>query len=92
MLPVVPHVVVQPSQPDPPIAATEGRQPTPPTPDQVRAADAVFSQNREHSVVAGMLGLWSGGLLLHDLAKEHFAEPVDDEEETQKKKPKLPEK
>jgi hypothetical protein len=38
-----------------------------------------------------MLGLWSGALLLNDLAKEHFTEPVDEEEEKEKKKPKLKE-
>jgi hypothetical protein len=87
MLPEVPHVLVQPSQPEPALPATEAVQDVPHSPDQIRAADAVFAQNQEHSIVAGMLGLWSGAMLLNDLAKEHFTEAVDDEEED-KKEPK----
>jgi hypothetical protein len=90
MLPEVPHILVQPSQPEPAPPATEAVQNVPHSPDQIRAADAVFAQHKEHSVVAGMLGLWSGALLLNDLAKEHFTESVDDEEE-EKKEPRLKE-
>ena len=60
MLPEVPHVLVQPSQPEPAPPATEAVQNVPHSPDQIRAADAVFAQHQEHSVIAGMLGLWSG--------------------------------
>jgi L-ascorbate metabolism protein UlaG (beta-lactamase superfamily) len=91
MLPEVPHIIVQPNQPEPAPAVIETVQHVPHSPDQIRAADAVFAQHQDHSVVAGMLGLWSGALLLNDLAKEHFTEPVDEEEENEKKKPKLKE-
>jgi hypothetical protein len=91
MLPEVPHLVIQPSQPEPAPPATEAVHSVPHSPDQIRAADAVFAQHQEQSVVAGMLGLWSGALLLNDLAKEHFTESVDEEEENEKKKPELKE-
>lgn len=57
--------------------------PTPPTPDQVRAVDAVFSEE-EKTPVAGLLGLYTGALLLHDIAKDTFTVP--DEEPLPKKK------
>jgi len=57
----------------------------PPTPEQVQAAEALFAaQDRESSTVAGLLGMWTGVMLLNDLAHEHLSEPVDeleDEEE-----------
>jgi hypothetical protein len=48
-------------------------------PEQAGAADAVFSQpsQEENHLVAGLIGLWTSSLLLHDLAIEHF----DTEEE-----------
>jgi hypothetical protein len=53
----------------------------PPTEEQVRAADAVFAaQERESSTVAGLLGMWTGVMLLNDLAHEHFSRPADEAE------------
>ena len=53
-----------------------------PSADQVRATEAVFTQQQDEShAVMGLLGLWTGTLLLHDLAVEHFDTP-DDEDET----------
>jgi hypothetical protein len=52
----------------------------PPSPDQVRTADEVFSHSQEGRAVAGVLGLWTGALLLHDLAVEHFESPPEEEE------------
>ncbi len=53
-----------------------------PDPEQMRAAEAAFTHdNQEAHAVAGVLGLWTGALLLHDLAAEHF-EGRDEEEET----------
>jgi hypothetical protein len=54
-----------------------------PRPDQVRAAEAVFSQEDESSAVMGVIGLWTGTLLLHDLALEHFDRPADEKEPVQ---------
>jgi hypothetical protein len=53
----------------------------PPSPEQVRTADEVFSHSQEGRAVAGILGLWTGALLLHDLAVEHFETRDEDEEE-----------
>ena len=91
MLPEIPHSVVQPSRPEPAVLATEGTPPAPHNPDQIRAADAVFAQHQKDSGALGVFGMWSGALLLHDLAKEHFTESVDEEEEHEKKEPKLKE-
>ena len=68
--------------------------PSPPHPDdlpdaqQARAAEAVFAaQEEESNLVAGLMGLWTGTLLLHDLAVETFSEPAG-EVEADEKKPK----
>ncbi|HJT77239.1 MAG TPA: hypothetical protein VJ739_08555 [Gemmataceae bacterium] len=54
----------------------------PPNPDHVRAADAVFSQHDpESDKVAGLLGLWAGTLILHDVARDAFDPPADENEE-----------
>jgi hypothetical protein len=50
-----------------------------PSPEQVQAADGIFAERHEASVIAGLAGLWTSALLLHDLAVEHF--DVKDEEE-----------
>jgi len=58
------------------------------TPEQVQATDAVFSQEKEKEsqTVAGLLGLWTGSLLLNDLAQEHFHLPAEEERTKNKKK------
>ncbi len=54
----------------------------PPSPEHVRAADAVFSQHDPDSdKVAGMIGLWAGTLILHDIARETFDPPADEKED-----------
>jgi hypothetical protein len=53
----------------------------PPSAEQVRTADEVFTHSQEGRAVAGMLGLWTGALLLHDLAIEHFESRPEDEDE-----------
>jgi hypothetical protein len=67
--------------------------PAPPLPippsdtEHVRALDAAFdAQEKESQQVVGLLGLWTGTALLHDLAVETFSEPVG-EVEIEKKKP-----
>jgi hypothetical protein len=63
---------------------------TAPTAERIKAVEAVFSQQEKESrAVAGLIGLWTGTLLLHDLAVETFDEPADEKEEQLKpeKKP-----
>jgi len=61
------------------------------TPEQVEAREAVFRQEaqeqQESQQVAGMLGMWTGTLLLHDLAMEAFSGP---EIQEVPKMPRLP--
>jgi hypothetical protein len=53
-----------------------------PTPEEVRAAEAVFAQpNKESDQVLGLLGLWTSALVLHDVAVETFDPPADEKEE-----------
>jgi hypothetical protein len=56
-----------------------------PAPDQVRATEAYFSRQEENHLVAGLMGMWTGTLLLHDLAVEHFEDRDDIEEERERK-------
>jgi len=58
-----------------------------PTADQVQASDGVFAQQDEHQVVAGLLGMWTGVLLLHDLAVDTFQVPESEEEPRRKPLP-----
>jgi len=51
---------------------------TTPSPEQVRASEAAFTKNDESHLVAGLMGMWTGTLLLHDLAVEHFDEDEED--------------
>jgi hypothetical protein len=51
-------------------------------PEHVRAVDAVYTQQQKESdQVLGLLGMWTGTLLLHDLAVETFSKPADEKEE-----------
>ena len=51
-----------------------------PTPEQIRAAEAVFANQEEESrQVAGLLGMWTGALLLHDVAVEQFDGTADEQ-------------
>jgi hypothetical protein len=52
-----------------------------PTAEQVRAADRVFTATHQHNAAETVLGLWTGALILHDLAVEHFAADKTEEEE-----------
>src|SRR5262245_42249924 len=53
----------------------------PATPEQVKAVETVFAQDQESEAVYGLLGMWTGTLLLHDLAKETFDKSAEEEEE-----------
>ena len=51
----------------------------PPTAERVGASDGVFShESSGASVMAGLVGLSTSVLLLHDLAIEHFAPSADE--------------
>jgi hypothetical protein len=60
-----------------------------PPPEQARAAEAYFTRQQENHLVAGLMGMWTGAMLLHDLAAEHFEErdEIDEARERMKKKP-----
>jgi hypothetical protein len=59
-----------------------------PPPDQVRATEAFFTHEQESHLVAGLMGMWSGTLLLHDMAVEHFEERDEIDEERARRKEK----
>jgi hypothetical protein len=60
------------------------------SPAAIRANEAVFAEqaanDNEQHLVAGLVGMWTGTLLLHDLAREHLDPPANKEEEKAKKK------
>jgi hypothetical protein len=63
---------------------------TAPSAERVQAVEAVFSDHEKEShAVAGLIGLWTGTLLLHDVAVETFDESADEKEKLLKpeKKP-----
>jgi hypothetical protein len=59
------------------------------TPEEIRAVEEVFAHDQEAQAVAGLLGLWSGTLLLHDVARETF-DGAAEEEEKDPNNPKEP--
>jgi hypothetical protein len=79
----VSHLVVE-AQTTP---AAEAPAPPAATPEQVQAIDNVLSQEQEAKQVAGLLGLYTGAVVLHDLAVETFRAPANEEEEVEKKRP-----
>ena len=86
-------ILVQPAEAVEAIAAQVPGPPhplPPPNPEQVQAADAVFAaEERESHAVAGLLGMWTGTMLLNDLAQEHFSPPADEElEEARRRREK----
>jgi hypothetical protein len=69
-----------------PIAGVLAPSP-PPSPEDARAIEAVFAaQERESDEVAALFGLWTGTLLLNDLAKETFCRPTGERERVQPKR------
>src|SRR5262249_54630989 len=51
-------------------------------PEHARAVEAVFTQkDKESDQVLGLLGLWTGTLLMHDLARETFDKSAEEKEE-----------
>jgi hypothetical protein len=61
----------------------------PPNAEEVRALEAVFAaKERESTVASGLLGLWTGTLVLHDLAVETFSETEDEVQPENKPKEK----
>jgi hypothetical protein len=83
-LPPAKLVVEAPAQP---VVEAPGAALPAPTADQVRAADGVFADRKESDTVIGLIGMWTGVLLLHDLAVEHLDRP---DEEQRPPRPKLP--
>src|SRR5262245_64407212 len=85
---VAPKVVLPAETVTPPIeqAPLPGVSVTAPPPEQVRAAEAYFSQHDESHLAAGLMGMWAGTLLLHDLAVEHFEERDEIDEQRQRQK------
>jgi hypothetical protein len=86
IVPIVQHHVEQPK--------VDLAQHTPPriaTPEEIRAADQLFAkQQQEAQLVSGLVGMYTGSLLLRDLAAEHLARPEEDEEELEQGEPTTP--
>jgi hypothetical protein len=67
-------------------------KPIPPlSPEQIQAVDTVMARDQESQNAAALMSLWSAGMLLKDLAEEHFHLPPDeDADAARKQKPQLP--
>jgi hypothetical protein len=87
----LPIVMLQPPGPveelfPPPPPAHQVEAPAMPTPEQVRAVEAVFAQEqRENATVSNLLGLYTSGVLLHNLVTDSLTPSAEEV----KKKPKL---
>lgn len=76
--PAPPEAVEQPEQ----VEAAQLLTVTEPSEEETRAVEAVFAQQDENRLVAGMIGLWTSALVMHDIAVETFSRSEEDEEET----------
>jgi hypothetical protein len=86
---IAPKVVIPAETVTPPVdAPMPGVTVEAPPPEQVRAAEAYFTRQEENHLVAGLMGMWTGALVLHDLAAEHFEDRDDIEEERERKREK----
>jgi hypothetical protein len=57
-----------------------------PNAGDARAVEALFAaKQKEPSAVAGLLGLWTGTMLLNDLAMDLFSEPAGEVEPEEKR-------
>ena len=62
------------------------------TPEQLQAVETVFAESEQESkFVLGLLGMWTGTLVLHDVLKETVTPASDEELEKEKKKRPDPE-
>jgi hypothetical protein len=58
------------------------------TPEEIRAVDAVLAQqDKESATVAGLLNMYVGGMVLHDILVDSLSEPADEVEDEAKEKP-----
>ncbi len=87
---IAPRIAIPPETITPPLAEAPlpGVTVEAPPPEQGRAAEAYFTRHEENHLVAGLMGMWTGALLLHDLAAEHFEQrdDLDEARERMKKK------
>jgi hypothetical protein len=77
----------------PPVAASETVTPAPeippvgeaslppPSAEQTQVADKVFSAPQEANAALTVAGVWTGLLILHDVARETFDTSEEEEEE-----------
>jgi hypothetical protein len=82
---VIPAEVVMPPVQEAPLPGVTVEAPHP---EQARATEAYFTREQENHLVAGLMGMWTGTLLLHDLTVEHFEGRDDLDEERLRKKGK----
>ena len=85
--------VTAPKVDQPQIIATEhlappNHDPIAVDPVQAQAVDELFARKKENDTVAGIVTLYTGALVLHDMAKEAFSEPVALDPPAREKKPK----
>jgi hypothetical protein len=82
-----PMCVEQPPLPE----AVDAAPAAPPSTEEVRALDVVFTTRPEdRSAGQAFFGLWAGGMLLHDVLADHLSRP-EDEDEDRPAKPHAPE-
>ena len=94
-LPVVaPHITGQVEAIRQPLEAPPAAELAPRSPEELRAVEAVFShdQQEEQHLVAGLLGMWVGASVLHDVAVETFQSPPEEEEEKKPRRKDRPER
>jgi hypothetical protein len=89
----VPHLVQPPAQQLPPVIETLHHGDvslTAPSVEEQEAVATVFRhQLREADQAAGLLGMWTGTLLMHDIIKDSLQEPAGEIEVERKKKKKI---
>jgi hypothetical protein len=71
----------------PPDTPVEVAPPPAKTPEEIRAVEAVFAQQeKESQTVAGLLNMYVGGMVLHDILVDSLSQPDDEDEDEPKAK------
>jgi hypothetical protein len=52
------------------------------TPQQAQALNTVMAEHQENDLVANLMGIWTGTMILRDLAVDHFTRETEEPEET----------
>lgn len=82
---VIPAAVPSHESPAPPVEVdtVAFEVPATPTAEQVRTTDHVFARSDDADTIYNLLGMWTGAMILRDVAVDTFATADEEDEQNQ---------